>query len=349
LSDNAATNLVEKEIQTVLPGQPREKTLLQLGVALHPLQDSWSHQGEPDIPWTCSKQLAYGHPEKRGGWRKHDADLSYLHQVPDTTDTARRTYDKLVAFLANHSRLREHPAVPWNTLEPQVAEFAKAASRSEKRAWFQSQRDVPLSSYTSHPDFLDRINLPESRKTSASRITSFLMNANAAQLPSTGHLAAKDVYGFVGQFLNLWIVQHRPQQALELTNPDELAAPYVEGLRPGAGIEMTRSILSMWLVRDHGLVNSLGHGVENRPSMWKEFEELPQIDAGSLQSAIMGSGDQPYDIFPLTVRKGMESEKNEAYGVVFQFRHAPRDSVALIVVNDQKRGWVVDGLVWWVL
>jgi len=38
LSDNAATALVDKEIQTTLPYQPREKTMEQLGVALHPLE-----------------------------------------------------------------------------------------------------------------------------------------------------------------------------------------------------------------------------------------------------------------------------------------------------------------------
>src|SRR5208282_1208697 len=42
--DNAATDLVEKEVQTKLSSQPREKTLTALGIALHPLEDSWSHQ-----------------------------------------------------------------------------------------------------------------------------------------------------------------------------------------------------------------------------------------------------------------------------------------------------------------
>jgi hypothetical protein len=162
LVENAATAMVEKEIQTTLPTQPREKTLEQLGVALHPLEDSWSHQGEPAIPWTCSQELAFGHPATRGGWRKHDADLTYLHQRPDTIDTAHRTYDKLVSFLAHHPPMAAHPAVPWNRLEPQVAEFAKAGSKSEKRAWFQSHQDVPLSSYSSYPSFLQLINLPDS-------------------------------------------------------------------------------------------------------------------------------------------------------------------------------------------
>ena len=44
-------------------------------MALHPVEDSWSHQGEPDIPRACSKQLVYGHPEQRGAWRKHESSL----------------------------------------------------------------------------------------------------------------------------------------------------------------------------------------------------------------------------------------------------------------------------------
>jgi hypothetical protein len=105
----------------------------------------------------------------------------------------------------------------------------------------------------------------------------------------------------------------------------------------------------MWLVRDHGLVNLLGHGTELSASTWQQFEKLPQIDAGSLQSAIVGTGDQPYEIFPLSEKKDLDFQGSEAYGVVFQFRHAPRDAVVLILLRDQQGNWSVNGLLWWVL
>ena len=347
--ENAATALVEKEIQTVLPSQPRERTLEQLGIALHPLEDSWSHQGEPDIPFSCSKQLAYGHPEKRGGWLKHDADLTYLHQVPDTIETAHRTYDKLVAFLANHPKLRDHPAVSWSRLEPQVAEFAKAGSKKEKLAWFQKQKDVSLSSYVTHPNFLRSINLPDSPREKSSLLGAQAINVRYAQGPRDQIHASKSVEGFVNEFLTVWIVKHSPQLALKFMNPNFVAKPFSFDPKSGSSEDITRSILDMWLVRDHGLVNLLGHGVEPGASTWQLFEKLPQIDAGSLQSAISGIGDQPYEIFPLREKTGVDFQGSEAYGVVFQFRHAPRDAVALILVRDQENNWSVNGLLWWTL
>src|SRR6266566_767928 len=349
LSDNAATDLVEKEIQTVLPTQPRERTLEQLGVALHPLEDSWSHEGEPDIPWTCSKQLAYGHPEKRGGWRKHDADLTYLHQVPDTIETAHRTYVKLVAFLANHPKLRDHQAVPWNKLEPQVAEFAKGGSKSEKRAWFQSQKDVPLSSYVTHPNFLQSTNLPDSPRDKSSLLGARAIDVSYAQGPRDEIHASKNVEGFVNEFLTVWIVKHSPQLALRFMNPSFVAKPFSADPGSGSSEDITRSVLDMWLVRDHGMVNLLGHGTESSASAWQQFEKLPQIEAGSLQSAIVGIGDQPYEIFPLSEKRGMDFQEGGAYAVVFQFRHAPRDAVALILVRDEKNNWSINGLLWWTL
>src|SRR5271156_5474506 len=152
--DRDISALVETQIQTSLPTQPRERTLELLGVALHPLEDSWSHQGEPAIPTTCAEDYAFGHPVSRGGWRKHDADLTYLHQTPDTVEMAGRTYEKLVKFLASHPAMRDHAAATWSSVEVQVRLFAKAATKSEKLAWFQSQKSVPFATYTSYPRFL---------------------------------------------------------------------------------------------------------------------------------------------------------------------------------------------------
>jgi len=349
LSDNAAAALVEKEIQTVLPNQPREKTLEQLGVALHPLEDSWSHQGEPDIPFICSKLLAYGHPENRGGWRKHDADLTYLHQVPDTIDTARRTYDLLVAFLSKHPSFRDHQAIPWSTLQPKIADFAKAGSKKEKVAWFQNQPDVPLSSYTTHPNFLQSINLPDSSRTKTSFLGAQAIHIQYVQERRDDIQPPNNVQGFVNEFLTVWIVKHRADLALRYMNPDFVAKPFSTDPGSGPSQALTRSILDMWLVRDHGMVNLLGHSTESGASAWQQFEKLPQIDAGSLQSAIVGIGDRPYEMFPLSEEKVSQFQDSKAYAVVFQFRHAPRDAVALILVSDQKGNWSVNGLLWWTL
>jgi len=158
--------------------------------------------------------------------------------------------------------MRDHPAVPWNTLEPKVEEFAKAGSKSQKLAWFRSQKDIPLSSYTSHPDFLQHINLPDFSGGRASRLNAPMLNVRESQVSSGDRLPPEDAYRFVERFLDLWIVQHSPQRALELANPEEVAKPFAREPGPGTSADTARSLLAMWLVRDHGMVNLLGHGVE---------------------------------------------------------------------------------------
>src|SRR5207244_13356471 len=65
--------------------EEQRASLGAFGQSLHPLQDSWSHQGTPDIPfkdWSplpspCDPNLAWAHPPSRGGWHSHDADKSH--------------------------------------------------------------------------------------------------------------------------------------------------------------------------------------------------------------------------------------------------------------------------------
>ena len=233
-----ATALAEKEIQTNLPDEPREKTLEHLGVALHPLQDSWAHQGEPGIPWTCSSDLAYGHPSTRGGWRKHDADLTYLHQVPDTLETAHKTYDMLVRFLAKHPTMRSHPSAPWGSLESKVTAFAKAASKETKSDWFKSQADVPFSSYTSHPNFLRSINLPD-KNTATAEVVPKLVNVSEAQIQPDRLEVPKDLSEFVNKFLATWITDRSPGRALNFTDPKEITKPFLDGTSGADPVALT--------------------------------------------------------------------------------------------------------------
>jgi hypothetical protein len=54
-----------------------EGSLTRFGEGLHPLQDSFSHQGAPPLHYfdpTTGTYVAYGHPETRGGWRSTRAD-----------------------------------------------------------------------------------------------------------------------------------------------------------------------------------------------------------------------------------------------------------------------------------
>src|SRR6185437_16906895 len=76
--------------------------LLLLGGAVHALQDSWSHQGTPDVPKpgdaiTCDPNRAWAHPAARGGWNSHKADLTKDWSA-DTIAMAKATYDIFVKY-----------------------------------------------------------------------------------------------------------------------------------------------------------------------------------------------------------------------------------------------------------
>jgi len=101
-----------------------EPSLRKLGEALHPFQDSWSHQGVPDVPLGLRPELSCAHPVARGGWRSHDA-VQHAHE----------TYKILLEFLTRYPRFRSHPSRSWVDLERMVREFAKARTRKDKDDW----------------------------------------------------------------------------------------------------------------------------------------------------------------------------------------------------------------------
>jgi hypothetical protein len=128
----------------------RPSTFNDFGKYLHALQDTWSHQGIPDFPDPpCDQQLGWGHALARGGWACHLADLTYMWQAHDVPETAKATYDEMVAQSPGSPK-------PWKDLEPTVAEFAAARSKWEKDDWFRKQgfSDRELG-------FLQEISLPD--------------------------------------------------------------------------------------------------------------------------------------------------------------------------------------------
>lgn len=361
LSTGAATDLIDTEIQTNLPSRPKPLTLERLGVALHPLEDSWAHQGVPDspMPWVCSSDFSFGHPQARGGWRSHNADLTYLHPIPDTIQTAQHTYLKLEEFLQRHPALRAHPAASWKPLQGEVQRFAAASTKDEKRAWFSSQTLVPLSSYTTYPDFLARISLPRSAKLNVAQpndrppaFARFQMVEYQSQVPS-------NVREFIDGFLNKWIVDRNLDGVLSEVNPEELARPFIESTE-GRGVNsytLTRDLLAMCLVADHGLVSSLGHGLNQRPETRIPLEKFPMIQAKTLRSAISYQPEPsreraepaPYGVFSVKIADPRMRGSGEAYAVLFQFRHAPRDAIVLLVTQNPNHQWRVSQMMWWVL
>src|SRR6266704_1735039 len=128
------------------PGSDIEQELDGFGEALHTLQDSWSHQGVPDIPGvgvgpfqlSCDETLAWGHPQKRGGWSKHDADQTWRWR-DDVLRMAEATFNALQRFLERHPTLRESPPRSWEQIVADIETFQSAKTKEAKSQWFTNQ------------------------------------------------------------------------------------------------------------------------------------------------------------------------------------------------------------------
>lgn len=354
IHDNASTDMVQKEVQANLPNQPPDTTLTNLGVALHPLEDSWSHQGQPDSSIFCSKELFWGHPADRDGWRSHDADLTYLHEQ-DTLQTAERTYDLLIAFLKNHPRFKRDPKLvppPFNTLKPELLKFVHAASKADKLAWFQAQTDVPFARF-SDQHFLDHIDLDD---TSNKKLTVSRPGIPFPQAPrviaAQQYLPPRDLEAFVENFLTIWIIKHGVEDLPRFTDLRQFSESVQAEGGPSAGLlktadpaAVTQLFFFMWLVRDHGYVNHLGHGsgwiaaTERRltvPDQLRLLRDQPLIQVNSLRG--------PQSNFQL-----YRYPDSDDYAVTVEFAHAPRDVVVLTVGRGSagsNQQWLVKRMDW---
>jgi hypothetical protein len=126
----------------------KEDTLRALGRYLHTFQDSWSHQGVPDVPPWCEPSLAWGHSKARGGWACHIADQTYHWYDSDVPAMAQATYDILRQSLPGAN------APDWNALDPKVEYFSAARTKWMKDEWFKAEN-------FSDRRFLQGISLPD--------------------------------------------------------------------------------------------------------------------------------------------------------------------------------------------
>lgn len=241
--DDSATRWTRMELATAAKGAPHAIALFRFGNSLHPLEDSWSHAGVPDIAITCDHSLAWGHPKKRGGVLSHDADITYKH-IPDTEQTAQRVYEKI--YLLEYHKLMGGGSQPasWASLQPAVYQFAEAATKSGKLAWFESDPAVPYRSYRKHiPDG------PKYRCPEPSRPPML-----AAAMPAP----VNDAERFLRRFLENWIVGSKLDFVTEPIDSEGVLANL--GLTEVRHPALLRNMLLTWLNPDHGIVKQTGHG-----------------------------------------------------------------------------------------
>lgn len=315
---------------TQVPARKAGFMLLRLGETLHVLQDSWAHQGEPDIPETgaafgCDPTRAWGHPASRGGANSHEADLT-RYWPEDTMAAAKTTYS---AFLL-YPRIagQERHALDWSVIEPQLEEFIEAPTKSAKRDWFIARgiRDVSFLEGTSLPDGERRFALKwDGRKVPP-------VPANQ----SRQHHVDSALLDFYHRFFERW-----------MTTEDFTGLAREMGA--GTPVELAAR-LQLWRVRDHGRVAAMAHA------------RGPLTPAQhSILAAITKTGDayvahESYleAFFPLLPRLAdgvspllpffVATPSEDTAVAVAKLRHAPYDSIA-VVAHKREQGWRVTSIV----
>jgi hypothetical protein len=326
--------------------------LNRFGISLHPLGDSWSHQGIPDKPSiACREDLIWAHSKKRGGWGSHDADITHKY-VDDLIASAEAVYHYMGEFLKHYPEYRNKSPEPWNKIKNHVERFAKAKTALDKEKWFDSNHDVPLKSYTTYKCFLRDTNLEDHDKIICSKKESQeeKLRKQIEGLTFKGTREIREASEFFEYFLTNWIIKGRVDNIIKETfNFSAVKNRLIRGYPEWADVNANlwfRALLSMWLVPDHGHVNELGHGMPfpNKKGFetlsYKVIKEL-KSDFKSLSDAIYFPGTyQPYQIIPLTPDKdGLRVAS------VFRFHHTPRDM--LIFIASKVRGrWKITGMSW---
>jgi hypothetical protein len=309
--------------------------LHKLGESLHPLQDSWAHQGVPTVPATgyfdCDPTRAYAHPAERGGWNSHKADLT-RHWPDDTLAMAKATYETLLRFPKVDSV--ERKPQPWSAVAPKIAGFGKATTKVEKKAWFAAQGIAGVT-------FLYGISLPDGGQ-------AFLEPWAQHRLPpltrseSTQRPTAPELLDFYNKLFADWFATQ---------NLDELVSRHgapdaTRGAKSNAadGRIMSRAELAarlrLWRFRDHGRVSELAHA--QGPLTAAQVAEVNRIGKdpkayaqyGAFTDAffpMMPKGADVQPLFPFLIETVPVASGVRPRAVAMtKLRHAPYDTVALV-------------------
>jgi hypothetical protein len=312
--------------------------LHKLGEALHPLQDSWSHQGVPDVPpvaqtqFACDATRVWAHPAARGGWNSHKADLTHYWPA-DVVAMARATYDVLVHFPVPPGSTRT--AVAWQKLRPALDGFIKAATKEDKAKWFAAQGIDDVS-------FLEGVTLRDGAGAFEAEWPGRRFPPVPTDQSRQPHVD-DDLLDFYHGFFAQWVAgkdfaRVAAQFGAPRVNQADLAAR-----------------LKTWRLRDHGRVAAIAHTLHPLTPA-----QRAAVDAAARAPAALALYEAPYDAyFPILPRTGTREVSPllpffvrtiapagataRAIAIV-KFRHLPYDLLAVVA---EKRGdrWGVTAIV----
>ena len=331
----ASRRRVEDRLRNPGPDPRYEAELF--GRALHSLQDSWSHEGVPDIPswgpFLCSSDLAWGHPAARHGWSKHDADMTSLWPKATTVDMARTTYEYILAFLRKYPSLREREPKAWKDLASELDGFHSAATKSDKKRWFETHGIKNTS-------FLDGTSLDDGDETFAVR------KPVRSGLPPTKYAAGapREVVSFYTGFFKDWAFTYNfAALAANYVDTPSLARALAATHRDvEASPQLVVQTLRLWRMRDHGKVAALDHTIPSNATataamaaLSDDFQLAQYTSVSDAFISLTGDPELPYVVETLNAER-------RTYVALARFANAPYDTLAVIAATIEGRLKVVD-------
>lgn len=313
-----------------VPADQAQYRLFKLGEALHLLQDSWAHQGVPDVPqpapgvFACDETRAWGHPAARGGWNSHRADLT-MDWPADTRSMARASYEVLTQYPAL-AGVKRAPR-PWDQVAPQLDGFIRASTKTDKKRWFAAHGIADAS-------FLEGISLPDGAQP-------FDLTWKGRKLPllqspvSRQHAIDPDLLDFYNRFFTAWV-----------TTRDFPALASAFGTDRGPDREDLVARLKIWRLRDHGRVAPIAH------SRTLTADQRAAVDAiGSARNAwahydsaeaaffpLLPRGKDVSPLLPFYIGTDVEPDGKSPRAVaIVRFRHVPYDSLAVVAEKSGGR------------
>jgi hypothetical protein len=302
--------------------------LNRLGRALHPFQDSWSHQGIPDTPLRPGAEihpnLSWSHPQERGGWYSHNADITSLYPK-DAIATAKATYQALVDFRGKHPNPRRGEAKNWEDLAADVESFAKAATKEEKEKWFATRlpaAGINAAKLVKDIDIAGEVSFSER----VVQIADLPRKVLESEIPKT-------VVERLGRLVNDLFQSQSVGAASEQLDAHELQRQFgAEVLHSEEEArKWGRKFMTSLLIGDHGAVNAAGHtfplaegyaSLPEAPENQGRFRKIKTRLEGTVRAESIGKIDFP--------------EVGQVYAIVLSFSDEPNDSVAILANSKGK-------------
>jgi len=330
-----ATKAAADLLKTPLDKSPY--MLLLLGGAVHTLQDSWSHQGTPDVPHpgaaiTCDPNRAWAHPAARGGWNSHKADLTF-NWAADTVAMAKATYDIFVRYPMPQGAKQKPKA--WDAITPELDKFIRAATKTDKKDWFIAHGITDVS-------FLEGISLPDGKEP----FTGKWPGRKLPPLPSPEsrqHDVDAGLLAFFNRFFEQWMSSDDFNAIATTFGP----TPTTRSRKPVADPEFVAR-LEVWRLRDHGRVADIAHS--QKPLTAKQRKAIAAAAkpadalahyaaAGDAFFPLLPRSKDVSPLLPFYVAVDNTNAGKPRAVAVTKLRHVPYDSIAAVAeqVDGQWR------------